>query len=288
MTKKEQPKFQDALETIGIEKATRYANCKAGYLGKTYKPRNLGLPINNPYGNVSEGKLKTINTFIQKVFNYYNQPYWVHVTLHYPPQLPNNDKVIHSCLRALRSQKDKLASHYIIATEAGIKNNRYHHHVFIYAGSFASVCKVEERLRKLWGEILHSRFKNIFEECELCDAFNSAHVYEIENTQPINVEQLYRKDINFESFQATQLGLSDVNNSSCLEDLYNEKENSEKNYSRLAWSSYPKFDRYDQTKWKEEAFYHLSYICKMAHPDLPEKKLRFHTREACKLRPKRY
>lgn len=284
MTKKEQLSINDLIEGVHDELDSRYENWRKGYKSKFFKPRGGNFPINNPYENVSERKLRTAYTFLRKVFDHYEKPYWVNVTLNYPPQLPNCSKTIRSCMRSLMNRKNKLASHYIVATEAGIKNNRYHHHVFIYAGSFASVCKAEAKLKRLWGEILCERFGNIFEECAASDAFDTAHIYTINGDNDLlNSENLYRECLRKEAWKATRSPLSqksfignvkegDYQNNFKI-DHYQERENTSENYSKLAWSSRPSFQSFDDDKWMKEAFYHLSYICKKANKLIPERRL---------------
>jgi hypothetical protein len=255
------------------EKASQNANDKGDYRFKTFKR----LPINNSNycnNNLSASKLRTAHRFLTKVFKQHKKPYWANVTLFYPPQLPNNDKIIDSCMRSLMSKKGKLASHYIVATEAGIKNNRYHHHVFIYAGSFEHLGKVIKELRTLWGSILHERFKLSLAEHDACDAFNTAHDNEL-----LDFDNAYRKLIHQDTLTAlkTRYRVKDIYKGNPMAfDIYDERNRSIENYSKLTWSSYPDFRNVRDNNWKKEAFYHLSYICKMAHPELPERRLRLH------------
>ena len=283
MTKKQIP-YNDAIKSINDDFTNRYVNWKGGYRYNTFRPKGENLPINNPHWNISERKLRTAYTFLKKVFNHYDKPYWVNVTLNYPKQLPNCSKTVQSCMRSLMKRKGKLASHYIVATEAGIKNNRYHHHVFIYAGSFASVCKAEAKLQKLWGEILFERFSNIFEECELSDAFDTAHIYkDCDEEEILNTEKFYREQLRKEAWEATRSPLSEtLVVSNFKEDYYQERDNSIENYSKLAWASRSPFKEFKDEEWLKEAFYHLSYICKKANPLLPERRLRHHSTKGCR------
>lgn len=286
MTKEAQIPF-NAIKSISDDFTNRYVNWKGGYRHSVFRPRGENLLINNPYGNISERKLRTAHKFLKEVFNHHDKPYWVNVTLNYPKQLPNCSKTIRSCMRSLMKRKNKLASHYIVATEAGIKNNRYHHHVFIYAGSFASVCKAEAKLQKLWGEILFERFSNIFEECELSDAFDTAHIYkDCDEKEAFNAENYYRKQLRKEAYDAIRSPFSnknpDIHTSNYSQDYYQERNNSIENYSTLAWSVRPPFKEYKDEEWLKEAFYHLSYICKKANPLLPEKRLTLYSTKRCK------
>lgn len=278
MTKEQIPP-NEAIENITDELTTRYADVKKGYIRKTFKPRGKRLPINNPYGNISERKLRTVYTFLRKVFDHYEKPYWSHVTLHYPPLLPNCSKTIDSCMRSLMKRKEKLATHYIVATEAGIKHNKYHHHVFIYAGSFQAVSKAEKKLKELWGQILFNRFADSFEEHALSDAFDTAHIYrDSDGKEFFNSEALYRESLHKEAFYAARSPLSNQipNIQICNYKVnhYIENQNSIDNYSKLARSSRPYFENFKTEDWEKEAFYHLSYICKKANPKLKEKRLK--------------
>ena len=277
----------EAIENITDEFTTRYADVKKGYIRKTFKPRGQRLPINNPYGNISERKLRTAYDFLEGVFNTYEKPYWVNVTLNYPPLLPNCSKTIDSCMRSLMKRKEKLATHYIVATEAGTKNNKYHHHVFIYAGSSKAVSKAEKKLKDLWGQILFNRFADSFEEHALSDAFDTAHIYrDSDGKKLFNSEAFYRETLHEEAFYAARSPLSNqipnVQICNYKVNHYIEHQNSIDNYSKLAWSSRPRFEKFKDEDWKKEAFYHLSYICKKANPSLKEKRLRIFAIAGCK------
>ena len=250
------------------ERESRHAE-KGDYRFKNFK----GLPVNNRKNNLSRGKLITTHMFLSEVFKKHKKPHWANVTLFYPPQLPNNDKIIKSCLRSLMKRKDKLASHYIVATEAGIKNNRYHHHVFVYAGSFEHLGKVINKLRTVWGSILHERFKQSFAEHDACDAFNTAHDNEL-----LDFDNTYRALIHQETISALKsFRAKDIARGNPMAfDVYDERNNSIENYSKLTWASYPDFRKIRGYNRKKEAFYHLSYICKRAHPELPERRLSLH------------
>lgn len=267
--------FSHNLDLALKEKNSRHAE-KGDYNYKNFKR----LPVNNPYapyGNLSRGKLRTAHDFLTRVFRHHKKPYWANVTLFYPPQLPNNDKVIESCMRSLMSKKNDLTSHYIVATEAGIKNNRYHHHVFVYAGSFEHLGKVIKKLRTLWGEILNNRFEQSFVEHEACDAFNTAHDNEL-----LDLDKTYRTLIHQDTLTAlkTRYRVKDIYKGNPMAlDVYDERKNSAENYSKLTWASYPDFRNIRVQDWKKEAFYHLSYICKVAHPELPEERLRLHPKK---------
>jgi hypothetical protein len=237
----------------------------------SYPYKNIGgMPINNPYNNLSHPKLETICDHLVRVFKHYKKPYWTNVTLFYPSQLPNDMDIIKDCTTAL--MEAKFTSHYLVATEAGTENNRYHHHVFIYAGSFEQLGKVKKKLKKVWGEILFSRFSNIFEECATCDAFDTAHAYEDDAGRKYNIGKMFRDDVFNKAWEAT----SPKSTFGIEQDEYDEQVNTEENYSKLVRTYYPKFDKFEESQWGEKALYHLSYICKKNNSDLPPLPLRRH------------
>lgn len=264
MTKK--TTYHEALNAISIESSYGHVSDRNG----DYPYKKIGgIPINNPYGNLSRTKLKTALNHLVYVFKRYKKPYWANVTLFYPSQLPDRLDIIKDCTTAV--MESKFTSHFIIATEAGTKNNRYHHHVFVYAGSFESLCKATKKLKKTWGEILFSRFENIFEECAVCDAFDTAHIYEDSTGQQQNIEKTFRNciinNVCRELLPYKSLELE-------LDDRYDDGIASKENYSKLARVVYPNFDKLTDDQWRHKATYHLSYICKKNNKDMPPLPLR--------------
>ena len=97
----------------------------------SYPYKNIGgMPINNPYNNLSHPKLETICDHLVRVFQHYKKPYWTNVTLFYPSQLPNDMDTIKDCTTALMEANNGEKRHFITCPTSARKTIltylRYH------------------------------------------------------------------------------------------------------------------------------------------------------------------